>query len=96
MYKLLLFLNKTNEENIINHFKDFTLKYLSNVLKQEIKIGTVESNLLLEQKYSLFIEVSVKSNEEWISLMASKDGREFNKDLMEFYKHITPIFISYS
>ncbi len=96
MYKLLLFLNKTNEESIINHFKNFTLKYLSNALKQEIKIGTVESNLLLEQKYSLFIEVSVDSSKEWNSLMASKDGREFNKDLMEFYKHITPIFISYS
>ena len=95
MYKLLLFLNKTNEENILNHFREFTIKQLTEAIDKEIKIGKVESSLLLEQKYSLFCEVTMDSKDEWNSKMTTKAGKEFNKDLMEFHKYITPIFIVY-
>ena len=95
MYRLLLFLNKTSEESIINHFKEFTIKNLSEAVGKEIKIGTVESSLLLEQKYTLFCEVSITSKDEWNSKMISKAGKEFNKDLVDFHRYITPIFIEY-
>ncbi len=95
MYRLLLFLNKTNEESVLNHFKEFIIKYLSEAIGQKIKIGKVESSLLLEQKHTLFCEVSIKSKEEWNSKMTSKAGKEFNRDLMDFHKHIIPIFIEY-
>jgi hypothetical protein len=95
MYKLLIFLNKTDEESVQNHFKKITVKYLSKAISKEIKIGKVESNLLLDQKYSLFCEVTLESKDEWNSLMNTKDGKEFSKDLMDFHKHITPIFIDY-
>ncbi len=65
MYKLLLFLHKTdNNENIQNHFLEFTLKYLSDMAGKEIIAADVESNPLLEQKYSKFCELSVESVEE--------------------------------
>lgn len=95
MYKLLLFLNKSNEENISNHFKESTINYLSAAVSKKIKIGNVESNLLLEHKYNLFCEVTVDSKEDWNSKMATKAGKEFIKDLTDFHKHITAIFINY-
>jgi len=96
MYKLLLFLKKTSEENILNHFKDFTVKYLSDVAKKEIKIAKVESSLLLDQKYSLYCDIEVESKDAWDLMMNTKEGRLLNKDLMEFHQNVTAIFVDYS
>ena len=96
MYKLLLFLNKTDDENIINHFNDYTLKYLSEISGNKIEAASVESSILLEQKFSKFCEVSVDSKEIWDEKMNSKPGRELNKDLMDFHQSVTIIFVDYN
>jgi hypothetical protein len=97
LYKLLLFLNKTNDEGIINHFEENTLKYLSDLTGGEkIESADVESNLLLPLKFSRFCEVSISSKEEWDMKMNSKEGRELSKHLMDFHQHITAIFVNYS
>lgn len=95
MYKLLLFLNKTDDEQIIDHFQNVTLKLLEKVADKEIKTANIESNLLLDQKYSKFCEVSAASKEEWDVKMNSKAGKELNKDLINFHKFITTIFVNY-
>ena len=95
MYKLLLFLKKTNDENVLNHFKEFTIKYLTQIAGEEIKIADVESSLLLDQKYSQFCEVTVSSKDEWDEKMNSLSGRELNKDLVDFHQNITVIFVDY-
>ncbi len=95
MYKLLLFLNKTNDEKIINHFNEYTLKYLSEIAEQKIDAGSVESNLLLDQKFSKFCEVGVDSKDVWDQKMITKEGKEFSKDLIEFNQFITLIFVDY-
>lgn len=95
MYKMLLFLHKTDEEGVEDHFKEFTLKYLSDLAGTEIKAAEVESNLLLEQKYRLFCEVEAASKEEWDGRMNSKEGKLLNKDLMDFHEFITVIFVNY-
>ncbi len=96
MYKLLLFLKKTADENILNHFKDYTVKYLAEIAKKEIKIAEVESNLLLDQKYSLYCDLEVESKDAWDSMMNTKEGRLLNKDLMEFHQNISAVFVNYS
>ena len=95
MYKLLLFLKKTDKEKIINHFNEFTLKYLSNVVNKKITAGKVESNLLTDEKYLLFCEVTVDSKDKWDELMNSKQGKDLNKDLAEFHEFLTAIFVNY-
>jgi len=95
MYKLLLFLKKTDNKEINNLFNDYTLKHLSELSGKEIKAADVESNLLLEEKYSKFCEVSVSSKEEWDTKMNSKAGKELNKHLMNFHQHISVIFVNY-
>ncbi len=95
MYKLLLFLHKTDDEQVIDHFEKYTVKYISEITGQDIKIGTVESNLLLEQKFGKFCEVTIESKEQWQKLLNSKAGRDLNNDLMDFHKSVTVIFVDY-
>ncbi len=95
MYKLLLFLKKTNDEQIQNHFNEYTIKHLSQIAGEEIEIAEVESSLLLEEKYSKFCEVTSASKEEWDKKMNSIYGRELNKDLMDFHQYVTVIFVEY-
>ena len=96
MYKALFFLHKTNEENFEEHFKQFTLKYIGEVIGEKIIAGKVESNLLLEQKYNLFCEVSAETKDEWDKLMNSPAGKKLNEDLSDFHQFITVIFINYN
>jgi hypothetical protein len=96
MYKLLIFLKKTDEEKIITPFKESTLKYLSDLTGKEVKAGKVESNLLLEEKYSYFCEVEFSSKDEWDEKINTKEGRIFNKHLMDFHQNITAIFVDYN
>ncbi len=95
MYKMLLFLHKTDEEGVESHFKKYTLKYLSELAGKDIEAAKVESNLLLEQKYMLFCELETGSKEEWDKKMSSKAGKQLNKDLMDFHQFITVIFVNF-
>ncbi len=96
MYKMLFFLHKSEDEEIFKHFVDFTVHYLKEITKSEVQIAKVESNLLLEQKYSHFCELSVNTKDELDKLMNCKAGKELNKDLMEFHKYITVITVDYN
>ncbi len=95
MYKLLLFLHKTDNNEVISHFNEFTVKYLSDLTGQSVKLADVESNLLLDVKYSKFCEITVDSKNSWDKMMNSKEGRLLNKDLMDFHQFITLIFVDY-
>ncbi len=96
MYKLLFFLHKTDDENVLQFFKDNTVKKLEGITGEEVGIAEVESNLLLEQKYTYYCEISASSKEEMDKMMNSKAGKELNKSLMEFHKDITIIAVNYN
>lgn len=96
MYKLLLFLKKTEEKQVLDHFNEFTLKHLSVLAGKEIIVGKVESSLLLDTKYSHFCELEVESKEKMDDLLNSKQGKELNKDLMNFHEYVDIIFVDYN
>ena len=73
MYKLLIFLKKTDNKEIINLFNDYTLKYLSEIVGTEVKSADVESNLLTETKYMKFCEADIPSKDEWDNKMNSEN-----------------------
>jgi hypothetical protein len=95
MYKVLVFLKKTNDEEVIHHFKNFLVKYFSDLIGKNLRIGSVESNPLLDVKYSFFLELEVESKEYWAKLFSSEAGENLEKDLLEFHKYISIIFINY-
>ena len=96
MYKLLFFLHKTDDENVLQFFRDNTIKKLEGIIGKDVGIAEVESNLLLEQKYTYYCEISALSKEEMDRIMHSKAGKELNKSLMDFHKNITVIAVNYN
>ncbi len=96
MYKALVFLKKTGEEKIVNHFREYTLKYISEIAGKEIKAAAVEANLLLEDKYSYYCELTADSKDHMDQLMNTKAGKELSRDMIEFHKYITIIFVNYN
>ncbi len=96
MYKLLFFLKKTNDEQILNHFQNFTIKYLSELAGKELKPGKVESSLLLDSKYLYFCELETSNKEEMDEKLNSPAGRELSKDLAELADKSTVIFIDFN
>ena len=96
MYKLLFVLHKTDDEEDIQFFKDNTVKKLEGIIGKDVGIAVVESNLLLEQKYNYYCEISAPSKEEMDRIMHSKAGKELNKSLMDFHKNITVIAVNYN
>jgi hypothetical protein len=95
MYKVLVFLKKTDDEKVISHFKDYLVKYFSDLMGKDLPIGSVESNPLLDVKYSHFIELEAESKIYWEKLFNSEAGENLEKDFLEFHKYINIIFINY-
>ena len=95
MYKLLFFLHKSEDDSLLQHFKDVTIKNLSRIKGKEIKIAKVEDNLLLDEKYSHFCEIAASSQDEMNKLLNARAGKELNKDLRDFHSDITIITINY-
>lgn len=95
MYKQLFFLHKSENDKALPHFKDVILAHLSELSGTQINLAKVESNLLLDQKYSYFCEVEFESKDKMNELMNSKTGKQLTKDLIDFYQMITMISINY-
>jgi len=95
MYKQLFFLHKSENDKALLHFKDVILNYLSEVSGKKIILAKVESNLLLDQKYSHYCEVEFQSKDKMNELMNSKAGKQLNKDLLDFHQMITTISVNY-
>jgi hypothetical protein len=95
MYKQLFFLHKSENDKALPHFKEVILKHLSEVSGKKVELASVESNLLLDQKYSYFCEVEFESKDKMNQLMNSKSGKQLTKDFMDFHQMITMISINY-
>ena len=95
MYKQLFLLHKSKDDKALSHFKDAILTHLSELSGKKIILAKVESNLLLDQKFSYFCEVEFESKDKMNELMNSKTGKQLTKDLMDFHQMITMISINY-
>lgn len=95
MYKLLLFLKKSDDEKIFIHFKEITLNLLSEIAGFEIKIAKVESSLLPDVKYDYCCELSAESKYEMDKKMNSRAGRQLMRDLADYHQNFITIFINY-
>ena len=95
MYKLLFFLHKSEDDQLLEHFRERTLKHLNDVTGKNVKLAEVESNLLLDTKYSHYCEIKSGSKDEMDKLMSSKAGKALNKDLMDLHDQLTVIAVNY-
>ena len=95
MFRQLFFLHKSENDVAFPHFKDVILTHLSELSGKQIKLAKVESNLLLDQKYSYYCEVEFESKNKMNEFMNSKTGKQLTKDLMDFHQMITMISVNY-
>lgn len=95
MYKLLIFIHKSENDNFLNFFRNSFLPLLSEINNSEVKLATVESNLLLEQKYSHFCEITAKNKDEMDEKWNSDAGRSLSKLLMESHHNLTFITVNF-
>lgn len=96
MYKLLIFLKKTEDEEILNHFENVTASLVSELIGGNISVGKIENNLLLEERYSRLLEIEAESKVELDKKFNTKEGKALNKDLMSFQNNISIITINYT
>lgn len=95
MYKLLIFIHKSKENKFINFFRNSFLPLLTEIEGKEVKLADVENNLLLDQKYSHFCELTAKNKDEMDTKLSSSAGRSLSKLLMESHQHITVITVNF-
>lgn len=95
MYKILFFLHKTADINLVNFFNEKIVAKLSEITGKVVETAEIESNLLLDQKYSLYCEISANEKEVMDRLMNSKAGKELNKELTDFHNNLTVITVNY-
>uniref|UniRef100_A0A832DIJ4 Uncharacterized protein n=1 Tax=Ignavibacterium album TaxID=591197 RepID=A0A832DIJ4_9BACT len=95
MYKLLIFIHKSKENNFLNFFRNSFLPLLTEIEGNEVKLAEVESNLLLDQKYSYFCELTANNKDEMDRKLNSPAGRSLSKLLMESHQNITVITVNY-
>lgn len=95
MYKLLIFLKRTNDDELLTHFRDKTLPLLSRIAEEEVKIAKVENSLMFENKFDFYCEVCAESKDKMDKKMNSASGKELMRDLAGFHKNINFVFINY-
>ena len=95
MYKILFFLHKTDDENLLNLFKEKIAGKLSEMADEVVETAEVDNNFLLDQKYSLYCEISADEREEMDKLMQTKEGKELSRALSELVNDITVIAVNY-
>lgn len=95
MQKILYFLHKTDEEEVLNFFNEILVETLSKMSGKEIHIGQVENSFLLNQKFVSFCEIEMQSQTQMNELMVSNEGKSLNKMLMNYHTHITIIIVNF-
>jgi len=95
MFKQLFFLHKSENEQSIPPFYESVHQNLEELTGKKIKIGKIENNLLLDQKYSYFFGAEFESKTRMDELMSTNAGKLLTKSLMDFHKKITIISINY-
>lgn len=96
MYKTLIFLKKTEDEQVLTHFEEFTMEFIRKAIGKNIESGFVESNILAPEKYFKFVELEADSKYDMDKIMNTREGKDLQKDLMQFHEFLTVINIEYN
>lgn len=96
MYRLMIFLKKTDNEPLVNHFKDVILKYLREMSGQDIELAKVEGSSFMEDKYRYYCEISADSKEDIDKMMVSPIGRKFTREITSFVNDIVMFYANYN
>ena len=95
MYKMFVFLKKTDDEEIKKIFKTNTVKMLEELGAKESHLAEVENSAMLEDKYSMLFELTTDTRDEMNELMTGQKGREFTLHVSKLSNNLMVMFANY-
>lgn len=95
MYKMLLMIKDSADDELINLFRENTLSHLEHATGKNLSIGKIDGAKLIEEPYSKVCEVIFDSKHEMDKTMASIDGKKFNRNMTSFAPHVSIFFVNY-
>jgi hypothetical protein len=88
-------IKETANEEILNSLRDNVLIHLEKALDRKILLGTIDGAKLNDDPYNRVCEIEFSSKYEMDKLLASPEGKSFNRNLTSYFQHISIFFIDY-
>lgn len=95
MYKLMIFLKRTDDDSVLQHFLNSTMPRLQKLTGQDTVSAVIEGSALNEEKFTRYCEFVFESADVLNQLLQSPEGKELNKDLASYHNNISIFFANY-
>lgn len=95
MYKMLLMIKDTADDELLNIFRENTLSHLEKATGKKIQVGNIDGAKLNEEPYNKVYEITFESKHEMDKTLASVEGKKFNRNITSFTQHISIFFVDY-
>lgn len=95
MYKLQIMFKKTVDDDLIKTFEENVLIHLENASGQKVNFGEIVGAKLMEEPYHKSCELTVSSKEEMDKVLATAEGKKFNRSVASLSAHVSIFFINY-
>lgn len=95
MYKLVVMIKDSADDELIRTFRESVLIHLEKAAGQNLRIGKIDGAKLNEDPYYKICEFEFPSKLEMDKALASNDGKKFNRNLTSFFQHVSIFFIDY-
>ena len=95
MYKILLMIKDNADNEIVESFRENALVHLEKASGQNILIGEIDGAKLNEDPFSKVCEIEFETKHEMDKVLASNDGKKFNRNMTNFFQYISIFFIDF-
>ncbi|HEX2960593.1 MAG TPA: hypothetical protein VHO43_02315 [Ignavibacteriales bacterium] len=95
MYKILIFLKRTDDESVLSRFRQSTIPRLESLTGQKITLAEIEGASLSQEKFIKYCEAVFSKREDLDRLMQTPEGKEFNKDIAGYGSYISVFYADF-
>jgi len=95
MYKMMIFLNKTRDEESYENFIEFFVTPLEEIAGSKIPVAKIEGAAMAGEKYTHYCEINTDTRDEMDKLFATPEGRNFTKTIQNFLGRVTLFYSNF-
>lgn len=95
MYKILLMIKDSANDELIKYFRNDVIIHLEKAAGVKIQLGDVDGAKLNPEPYIKICEIVFKTKDEMDKALSTPDGKKFNRNLTSFIQHVSVFFIDY-
>lgn len=93
---MLIFIRQSEDDSVLKRFRNSTYQKIRELTGGSVKMAHLEGGALSEEKYISYCEAEFSDRDHMAGLMQSAAGKELNKDLSGYHKHVSVFFADYS